>query len=886
MAHGKRQSAIRGGKNNAKANMTIKNHFFSFRIQPALFPFIIIMIIMIGHAFASGSNIRIAPRPDWVRDTSIADSMSINNKSISTGYYYVLLSIQENLQEKQLFRHHTIKFLTSEGVQEMSDLSISYDPSYQTLIFHSLKIIRNGHSINKLNFRDIKVIQREENMDRYLYDGRLTAIANLTDIRVGDIIDYSYSVCGDNPIFGGIYNKIYLQYAIPIELFIHRLLVPEDRKLRLKYKNGAAQPMSSNKNGMVTYTWSKRKLQPLIYDINTPSWYDPYPSVSISEYDSWEQIVSKFTPLYSISPKTRSILKHRLKDVVYGPTADSVIIQSLRFVQDHIRYLGFENGLNSHRPTEPLTLLNRRFGDCKAKAFLLCEILKAHQIEAFPVLVNTYDSHSMNDDLPSPDLFNHCTVQFMLNGKTHYVDPTISCQGGNLTHLYYPDYRSGLVLKEGSASINSLPYNNYYEIKSCETFNLDKVGGSAELKVLTTYTGGAADRIRSDLFSTSRESLEKEYVNYYSKLYPKIKAVDSIKVTDLRDDLNEFIVEEHYQIDSIWQKSDTVNDIISADFYPLSMDSYVSDKKSPKRTMPYSVNFPVCFEQRTIVNLPEEWTIKNDSVTIRSASFTYNYSKRYSNRCVTITHKYKTYQDYVLESETDVFISKHNDIMNKLPFTLTYSKGIAASSSTFKFSWAAAIFSILLISLLGFIAIRLYFNYDIRSANPDSEAQVIGGWLILIGIGLVLSPFKLLFDLYHTPAFLNNAIWGNLFDFNNSSKNMLLGIVMIFELVYNCAQLVFLALLIFLFFKRRTIFPPFTIAFYVITLIFLIADSWVVSILNLTELNMADKKAAFKDIMRGILSVAIWVPYLLRSKRVKQTFVIRAPKKENTGHID
>lgn len=876
----------KGRKYKAKVNMTIRNLFINFRINFTQFPFLVVMIIIVGHSFASGSNIKIAQRPDWVTDTSIVDSMSINNQSISAGFYYVMLSFQENVQAKQLFKHNTVKLLTSEGVQEMADLSISYDPSFQTLIFHSLKIIRNGHCIDKLNLKNIKVIQREENIDRFLYDGKLTAIANLTDIRVGDVIDYSYSVCGENPIFGEIYsNNIYLQYAFPVELLIYRIIVPENRNLRFKYKNHAAGPVRSNENGMVTYTWKKWKLQPLIYDINTPSWYDPYPSVSISEYDSWEQFVKQFGPLYSISPKIRSILKQRLKDVVYGPSEDSVIIQSIRFVQDHIRYLGFENGLNSHRPTEPLTLLNQRFGDCKAKAFLLCEILRAHQIEAYPVLVNTYDSHSMNDDLPLPNLFNHCTVQFMHNGKAHYVDPTISCQGGNLEHLYYPDYHSGLILKEGVTSVDLLPYNNYYEIKASETFNLDKVGGSAELKVLTTYTGGAADRIRSNLFDMSRESLEKSYVDFYSKLYPQIKAVDSIKVTDLRDDLNEFVIEEHYQIDSIWQKSDTVKDIISADFYPLSMDSYVSNEKSPKRTMPYDVSFPVCYEQRTIINLPEEWTVKNDSANIQMASFAYNYSKRYNNQSVTIIHKYKTFKDRVLESETDEFIRKHNDIVNKLPFVLTYNKAIAASSSTFEFSWAAGISSLLLVSLFVFIAIKLYFKYDTGSATPDSEAQVIGGWLILIGIGLVFSPFKLLFGLYHTPVFLNNAIWSNLFDFNNTSKNMLLGIVMIFELVYNCAQLVFVVLLIFLFFKRRTIFPLFAIAFYVITLVFLITDSWVVSLLNSTELNIPDKKAAFKDIMRGILSVAIWVPYLLRSKRVKQTFIIRAPIKTYTNNI-
>jgi hypothetical protein len=834
---------------------------------------------MVSHSPAYASNIKISPKPDWVRDTSIVDSFPFNNESITTGYYYLMLNYQENLKTKQYFRHNTIKLLNSEGVQEMSDLSISYDPSYQTLYFHSLRIIRNGHRINKLNLKGIKVIQREENMDRYLYDGMLTAVVNLPDIRVGDVIDYSYSIYGENPIFKGVFtSKIYLQYAMPVEFLKNTIIIPENRTLRFEYKNGAAKPMLSTSNGLITYSWKKLKVQALVCDKNTPSWYDPYPYVSISEYDSWGQIVEQFAPLYSITSTKRNILKQRLRNVVYGASEDSIIIQAIRFVQDHIRYLGFEDGLNSHKPADPLTLLNKRFGDCKAKSFLLCEILRSHKIDAFPVLVNTYDSHSMNEDLPSPDHFNHCTVQYSLHGKVQYVDPTRSCQGGNLKRLYYPDYRFGLILKEGKNYIDSLPYNNYYKVNLSETFNLDTIDGAAEFRVVTKFTGGAADHIRSTFFNTSRESLEKDYIDFYSKLYPTIKAVDSIKVTDLRDDLNEFIVEEHYQIDSLWQMSDTVNDIISADFYPLSIDSYVSGQKSPKRMMPYSVSFPVCFEQKTIINLPEEWTIENDSDDVSATSFSYDYSKRYSNQCVTITHKYKTLQDYVSASESNEFISKHNIIMDKLPFTLTYNKSIAAHNNTFKFSWVAFICSILLISSLGFIAVKLYFNYDTGPAAPDLEALEIGGWLILFGIGLVFSPLKMLVDLYHAPAYMNDVIWSNLFDFDNSSKHMLIGIVMAVELIFNCLQLVFLTFILILFFKRRTLFPPFAIAFYVFTMFFLISDTWVVSLLSSTKDTFEDQRDTIKNITRSILSVVIWVPYLLFSKRVKQTFVLRAPK--------
>jgi hypothetical protein len=859
--------------------MSLKNPLLNHIGESFHYPFLLVSIIFSTCCFAVNTGIKIAPAPSWLTDVSLTDTMTFDKPSISTGYYYLMFNSQENVPEKQFFRHSSIKLLTSEGVQEMSDLSISFDPAYQKLIFHSIKVVRDGVCIDKLRTGHIRVVQREVNMDRYIYDGRLTAVVNLPDIRVGDIIDYSYSLCGENPLFGGMYNNvIYLQYSVPIDLFFYRLIVPNSRRFQFKYRNGASEPQQSAGNDRTTYSWEKRKLKEIVFDINTPDWYDPYPAVSVSEYGSWDQVVRQIAPMYSESPQTRDILKKRLRNTVTAAGKDSAIIQSIRFVQDHIRYLGFENGMNSHKPTPPLTLLSRRFGDCKAKSFLLCEILKSCSVEAYPVLVHTCDNHSIRDDLPSPNLFNHCVVQFIHNNWIYYVDPTISFQGGDVDHLYFPDYRCGLVLKDGTASLDSILFRNYYNVKVCETFTLDTVGGAAELTVSTRYTGGAADRTRNEFNSTSGEALEKEYVNFYSRMYPTIRAAGKIKVTDRRDRYNEFIVEEYYRIDSLWRKTDTAKNQLSAEFYPLSLETYVSNKKSPNRTMPYDVEYPVDYQHLTVVNLPEAWTIRDDSTSITAPSFSYSYSVHYKNNRVTLLHHYKTLKDHIEASVVEGYISKHDDIMKNLSYILTYTPS-AAQGSSFRFSWAAFLVSFIILAISSYGAAKVYRDFDMNVQNPGTGPQMLGGWLILIGIGLVLSPFRIAYDLYKTPDFFNGIVWGNLFDLNNSSKNLVTGIVMSFELVFNVVKFVYVGLLILLFFKRRSTFPVLAIFFYLISILVLVIDTWSVSLLHGTALTAADQKESVKSIIQGALVVLIWVPYLLRSNRVRETFVVRAPRK-------
>jgi hypothetical protein len=91
------------------------------------------------------------------------------------------------------------------GVQNASEINISFDPAYETISFHFIRIIRNGEIINKYKEKEIKVIQREDNLESKIYDGSLTAYLSLSDIRLGDIIEYSYTIKGRNPIFNNKY---------------------------------------------------------------------------------------------------------------------------------------------------------------------------------------------------------------------------------------------------------------------------------------------------------------------------------------------------------------------------------------------------------------------------------------------------------------------------------------------------------------------------------------------------------------------------------------------------------------------------------------------------------------------------------------------------------
>jgi hypothetical protein len=94
--------------------------------------------------------------------------------------------------------------------------------------------------------------------------------------------------------------------------------------------------------------------------------------------------------------------------------------------------------------------------------------------------------------------------------------------------------------------------------------------------------------------------------------------------------------------------------------------------------------------------------------------------------------------------------------------------------------------------------------------------------------------------------------------------------MILFEIITNLIFVIVLIGLNYLFFKRRRSFPSFMILYFVFQLLVTIADTVVAhSVLP----SVALSSASGVRLARSIIPVCIWVPYLLRSRRVKVTFV-------------
>ena len=610
------------------------------------FKFLAAALFCCTSLIAQNKKILSGSAPLWITNNHVSYTTENLDKDAEDGYIDLDYEKQVLIADECVYIKRVIKIISEAGVQNKSEISLGFDPGYEKLTVHSIKIIRDGKTINKLELNKFKTIQQEKELNDFIYNGSLNAVLFLEDVRKGDVIEYSYSYKGFNPIFKGRYDEVFgTGFSTPLYNLFYKLILPKGRAVTIKNANDTIKAVTNIYSDRTVYEWHKTNIVPFHTQDALPSWYDPYPFVMVSEYQSWKQVNDWASSLFPMNITLSTPLLQKINEIkISNKSQESRLLAALRFVQDDIRYMGFEMGENSHKPESPNTVFNRRFGDCKEKSYLLACMLKAMGIACEPVLINTGLKKSLHDELPAPRVFNHTTVKVKLDEKVYWFDPTIAYQRGTIDHISYPDYQCGLVISDTTTSLTDILPRSVGQVNVKEVFNVIDMVGNATLVVTTINTGSFADDVRSDFKNYSQHEMLKSYKRFYSDYFEQISE-DSISYTDTDDSLGSFATKEYYTIKDFWKKK---QQLISADFYPYVIQSILKKPKDINRTMPFTIQFPAKYKEEIEVNLPEDWDAEPGNSFIKCDAFMLNAKFiNNNNRHLLLQYEYESFKDHV-----------------------------------------------------------------------------------------------------------------------------------------------------------------------------------------------------------------------------------------------
>lgn len=821
------------------------------------------------------TNVKISPTPDWVKQVDYPTTIK-DTSSASGGYYDLLLDEQYNQVTSEGYSRYAQLIISEKGLGNVTPIYISFDPSFQELFFHSIVIIRNDKRLDQLKLSEIEVLRREQNLERAIYDGDLTAICNLQNLQVGDILEYSYTIKGSNPVFKNkFFRTFYFNYGVPLKKVFYRLIIPSANAIHLKKFNQAPDALVTRVGKNAEYEWTQQEVPALNMEESTPSWYNPYNCVQVSEFGSWKEVAKWAEQLFDIESKGQ--LARQIPGLNRNQPLEQQISKTIQFIQDEVRYLSFSDGIHGFKPHQPDKIISQRFGDCKDKSLLLAKVLQELGVESKPVLINSSLGPALDEVLPSPRMFDHCIVQFKLNDSTYWVDPTISFQRGPLKKLFLPNYQFGLVVGKNTAQLEYIPQltkTGTVDIK--EVFDVHAVGGAASLKVKSVYTGNEADYMREYFKSNSLSDIDERYLNFYATDYPDIEPAAAIEFTD-DESSNLFTTIEQYDISTFWV-FDSVNNLQSATVYPRNLASYLTMPSTKIRRMPYALNHPLNISYAIQLNMPEVWSVSTVQKTIESPGFIYTSKNTLENgNEVHLLFSYKSKKRYLEKEEVKDHIKKINDATNDMTFTLSY-KDETETNSTFNTPF---LLITLMLFIPGFFSLKKIYEYD-PEPKEATRYHTIGGWLILPAIGLCITPLRMMYDLFNIEYF-NYSNWRILTDPNFAAYDVKLGSFILIEMILNMALLFYSVVLVILFFKRRTSVPMLAAIFYSSNFLLLLVDGIVGA-----EYSDGMDNETITSIFRSLIGALIWVPYFLVSERSKGTFTQRnfvsEPKPTNSSY--
>src|SRR5205085_3404698 len=255
------------GGTPALRNVRTSGNLLNRELRPKL----LVLLVLIA-PLARAADFDVRPRPAWT-DQAPATAAA----AARAGVAGILTDHQVRVNGAKVdeYFRRVRKVVSAAGVQNASELTIDFDPSYQRLVLHDVALVRGTSRVNQLDRSAIRIIEKEPESDEKIYDGQLTALLFLKDVRPGDVIDYSFSLDGANPLLGGKYaDEFDFDADVPTAMVRHRLVWPSARPLHVR-GNAAIERRGTTD----VYTWTRNNVDAVDDEDATPDWYDAAESV-------------------------------------------------------------------------------------------------------------------------------------------------------------------------------------------------------------------------------------------------------------------------------------------------------------------------------------------------------------------------------------------------------------------------------------------------------------------------------------------------------------------------------------------------------------------------------------------------------------------------------
>ncbi|HXB43564.1 MAG TPA: DUF3857 domain-containing protein [Puia sp.] len=506
-----------------------------------------------------------------------------------------------------------IEYLSSASAAFLSDFGF-YHSSFQKLV--SYQAYTQTPNEKKIKVSEFKTNTTKESF--VFYDDFKETSFNFPSAGPGAIGNLRVSWQNTDP---HLLSPFYFSNYIPV--LNSELKVTCSKDISLKYiimglDSSKVTVNIENKRKYTIYTFQYKDCpaEKSYADAPNSSWYSTHVIFYIEKYKdengAMVPFLSSLQDLYKLSysyiKPINSAISPELKNVVDSLTANEASMEAKArkiyfWVQQHIKYVAFEEGMEGFVPRDASVVCNRRFGDCKDMTSILTMMMKVAGVPAYFTWIGSRSLPYKFSEVPLPLVSNHMICTIMLNGDYIFLDGTDpTCVFGK------PSY--SIQDKEAMIAINE----NEYKI-----LKVPIIEKSNNRLIDTTWIGLTEKTIRG--------KIKKELKGYFSMHeYGKLMYADR---KDAKDNMKEEFQRgsNKFQLDTFDVKKGATTDDITlyADFTLLDFAKKIGSEyylnlnlfkfyeheeiDYPKRKMPIEYNFVSERRYTTVLNIPQGYKV-------------------------------------------------------------------------------------------------------------------------------------------------------------------------------------------------------------------------------------------------------------------------------------
>lgn len=416
---------------------------------------------------------------------------------------------------------------------EAGTINLDWQPDNGDVIVHHVRILRGKETIDVLAKGErFDVLKRELGLEQRMLTGILTATMQIQGMRVGDVLDFAYTVTNKDPVLKGMVSTGMAVMAKPATAALarNRLSWVQGEKVALRSQVDGVTLTPKPIGGFNEVEVIGPIAKPAEMPTDAPLRFQTMPMIEASSFPDWQTVSSTFAPLYAtdgliVAGSALASEVARIRKTAKIPRERAAL--ALQSVQSEVRYLFRGMAGGNYTPQTPTVTWEARYGDCKAKTLLLLAMLHALEIDAEPILASIDGGDAVPKRLPGAAAFDHVLVHATIDGRSLWLDGTGA--GARLADLDdTPPFRHVLPLRAAGADLMALPIRANVRPDAALAVEMDQSAGlflPAPFRLTMTMRGQAAEMMRLASTQGTEEDREMVAIQIVAQYLPNSRVV-------------------------------------------------------------------------------------------------------------------------------------------------------------------------------------------------------------------------------------------------------------------------------------------------------------------------------------------------------------------------